>query len=44
MEAHTKEMPYTEDTKLIEEDKTVLMFHITTKLLSEVNFIIAALY
>lgn len=44
MEAHTKGVPHTEDSKLMEEDKTVLMFYITTKFLSEVNFIITALY
>lgn len=33
-------MPHVEDTKLTEKDKTVLMFYITTKLLSEVNLVI----
>lgn len=34
-------MPHIEDTKLMEKDKTVLMFYIATELLSEVNLIIA---
>lgn len=37
-------MPYVEDTEFMEKDKTVLMFYITTELLSEVNLIIALFF